>query len=354
MSRVSPTAEGFRIAFRRPLLTLAEIAWRWTVGAIATALFLFGVFEYLDTLPVTSGELFFLRTRNPYLVAEAIAHIFRGSSRRVVVAGTLAALLLGLLWMVAGAVGRIATVRGLLEYFHKDVASNVSMTRPLPFAALFRLNFLRAAVAVSAVFGIFGAAILAGFASPDADPQPGLALLLFLPLAVLTCLAWSSLNWLLSLAGMFAVRDGENAAGAISAAVGFCRERMGAIFAVSAWTGLARLVVFVGATTVGSMPLAFLGTLPWRLVVLAAILVWLAYFVVADWLYIARLAGYICIAETPEALLAPLPPAPQPYVPPTVLPPAPPTPATAIQTTIDRDEPILSDVPNLKILFAGT
>src|SRR5271154_6444753 len=121
MSRVSPTAEGFRIAFRRPLLTLAEIAWRWTVGAIATALFLFGVFEYLDTLPVTSGELFFLRTRNPYLVAEAIAHIFRGSSRRVVVAGTLAALLLGLLWMVAGAVGRIATVRGLLEYFHKDV-----------------------------------------------------------------------------------------------------------------------------------------------------------------------------------------------------------------------------------------
>src|SRR5271170_1203880 len=122
--------------------------------------------------------------------------------------------------MVAGAVGRIATVRGLLEYFHKDVASNVSMTRPLPFAALFRLNFLRAAVAVSAVFGIFGAAILAGFASPDADPQPGLA--------------WSSLNWLLSLAGMFAVRDGENAAGAISAAVGFCRECMGAIFAVSA------------------------------------------------------------------------------------------------------------------------
>jgi hypothetical protein len=54
----------------------------------------------------------------------------------------------------------------------------------------------------------------------------------------------------------------------------------------------------------------------------------------------ARLAGYVCIAETPEALssaaqLAAPPAAPQfaPSIPP--------------QTTIDRDEPILSDFPNL-------
>jgi|SRR5208282_4698055 len=338
MPRVSPTAEGFRTAFRRPLLTLAEVAWRWTVGATATALFFFGLFEFLDTLPVTSGELFFLRTRNPYLVAQAIAHIFRGSSKRAMIAGMLATLLLGLLWIVTGAVGRIAAVRGLLEYFRRDVAGNAPTDRFSPLLALIRLNFLRGAVTLAAFFGILGAAILAGFASPDADPQPGLAFLLFLPLAALVALTWSSLNWLLSLAAMFAVRDSEDAAGAISAAVGFCRERMGAVFAVSAWTWLAHLVLFVGATTVGSMPLAFLGTAPWRLVVLATILVTLAYFVVADWLYMARLAGYVCIAETPEALLLPLPPAP----------PAP------IQTTIDRDEPILSDVPNLPLLFVQT
>jgi hypothetical protein len=69
---------------------------------------------------------------------------------------------------------------------------------------------------------------------------------------------------------------------------------------------------------------------PWRLVLLAVILVTLAYFALADWLYTARLAGYICIAEMPEALpAAPLPP------------PMPP------QTTIDRDELILSDVPGV-------
>jgi hypothetical protein len=64
----------------------------------------------------------------------------------------------------------------------------------------------------------------------------------------------------------------------------------------------------------------------------------LAYFAVVDWLYMARLAGYISIAEMPEnwassaSLSAPPPPgerfAPGP-----------------LQTTIDRDESILSDIP---------
>ncbi len=274
MSQRSPTVEGFRAAFRRPSLSIAEIVWRWSVGATATALFLFGFFEYLNTLPVTNGEVLFLRTRHPYLVAEAMAHILRGSLNRGVMALLLAALLVGLLWMVAASVGRIATVRVLLDYFRRDVASNVSTggasiqgekdaaeissgkglaTRGFPsdgerdvasnastsasFVALVRLQFLRAAVALAGVFGFMGAAILAGFASPDANPQPGLAFFLFLPVAALICWVWWCLNWLLSLAGMFAVRDGEDAVAAIAVSVAFCRERTGAVFAVSTWTG---------------------------------------------------------------------------------------------------------------------
>ncbi|HME34981.1 MAG TPA: hypothetical protein VKF84_07060 [Candidatus Sulfotelmatobacter sp.] len=354
---ISPTAEGFRAAFRRPLLTLAEIMWRWTAGATAAALLLFGLFEYLDTLPVTNGELLFLRTRQPYLVGEAIAHILRGSLNRAVMAGMLAAFLLGTLWIFAASVGRIATVRALLDYFRgdaaigvsssdvrngdeRDVASNVS-TKALP--ALLRLNFLRATVALAAVFGFMGASILAGFASPDADPRPALAFFLFLPLAGLICLAWSSLNWVLSLAGMFAVRDGEDAMVAISAAVTLCRERTGAVAAVSLWTGLAHMVAFFGATTVASMPLGFATVVPWRLVVLAVLLVTLAYFVVADWLYMARLAGYVCIAEMPEEVWAPAPLSARPPIGGT------PIQTTPVQTTIDRDEPILSDLPNLAL-----
>src|SRR5579862_7749720 len=216
---ISPTTEGFRAAFRRPSLTLAEIMWRWTVGATTASVLIFGMFEYLRTLPVTNGELLFLRTRHPYLVGEAIAHILRGTGSRAVIAGMLAALLLMMLWIVAASVGRIATVRGLLEYFRRDrdiarnvsaggaadsisdsgisndaerdVASNVSTDNVWsPLTALLRLNFLRVAVAVAALVGFVGATILAGFASPVANPRPGVAFLLFLPMAALVCFLW--------------------------------------------------------------------------------------------------------------------------------------------------------------------
>jgi hypothetical protein len=349
---ISPTTEGFRAVFRRPSLTLAEISWRWVTGATAAALFFFALFEYLGTLPVTNGELLFLRTRQPYLVGEAIAHILRGSLNRAVITGLLAVFMLACLWIIAGALGRMATVRALLEYFRRDVARDVSagaaasdregdVARDVSTNAmrgLTRLNFLRVAAGLAAILGFVGASILTSFVSPDAHPRPGLAFLLFLPLAAFVCLAWSSLNWLLSLAGIFAVRDGEDAVGAISAAVTLCRERGGAVSAVSAWTGLAHLVAFVGATTAISMPLGFIALVSWRLVVAIMLLVTLAYFALADWLYMARLAGYVCIAEVPEAMLKPPPPAPAPPTPPE---PTRPT----VQTTIDRDEPILSDRP---------
>jgi hypothetical protein len=219
----------------------------------------------------------------------------------------------------------------------QDAASDASgrITPHHPLHALFRLNFLRAAVVLAAIFGLAGAAILTSFVSSDADPQPGLAFLLFLPLAALVCLAAWTLNWMLSLATVFAVRDGADALGSLSSSVSLCRDRSRAIAAVTSWSSLAHMVAFVGATTAVSLPLALIAAVPIRLVNAGVMLLTLAYFAVADWLYTARLAGYICIAETPEALLLPAPPsAPVPVPPPA-------------QNTIDRDEPILSDVQNL-------
>ena len=354
----SPTSEGFRAAFRRPSLTLAEISWRWTAGATAAALFVFALFEYLDTLLVTNGELLFLRSRQPYLVGEAIAHILRGSLNRVVIAGILGVFLLASLWIVAASVGRIATVRSLLDYFRRNLAGNVTAAATNdgekvgavvatgdslenPWRALIRLNFLRVAVALSALLGLVGASILAGFASPEAHPRPGVAFFLFLPLAALVCLVGWALNWLLSLAGVFAVRDGSDAVESITAAISLCCERTGALFAVSGWTGLAHLVAFVGATMAASVPVGFVAVVPWRLVVAGMLLATLAYFTIADWLYMVRLAGYVCIAEMPEALLVASTPSAPPRPVGTNAPPVPP-----LETTIDQTEPILSDLPS--------
>jgi hypothetical protein len=197
---------------------------------------------------------------------------------------------------------------------------------------LLGLSFLRAAVVLAALVGLAGSAIFAGFASSPTRPSPGLVFFLFVPMAAIVFFVCYALNWLLSLGAVFVVRDSAEPIGAISSAVGLCRDRTGAVFAVSIWTAVAHLIAFVGASTAVSLPLALAQVLPWRLVALGIILLTLAYLAVADWLYTARLAGYVCIAELPEAL-------------PTPVAPVGPPPELAPSTTIDRDELILSDIP---------
>jgi len=334
MSRSSPTLEGFRATIRRPSLTFAEIAWRWAVGASAWGLFIFWLIEYLDTLPVTRGDKVLLSTKQPVLVGRAIAHIFRGSLNRAVLAALFAVIALVLLWIVTASIGRAATVRALLDYFRSErfnvPAEMAETAAPRPLSALVDVSFLRTALTLSAVLAVMGAGIVVSFLSPKANPQPGLLFILFLPLAGLICFVWSALNWLLSLAGIFVVRDGQDALGAVSAAVKFVREKLGPVLAVSTWIGLAHVTAFSVAATAVSLPVAFLHLAPTRFVIAAMILVALGYLAVVDWLYMVRLAGYVCITEMPEALASPAPlPAPPP------------------QTSIDRDELILSDLPNL-------
>jgi hypothetical protein len=345
VSAPSPTVEGFRAGFRRPSLTFAEIAWRWTLGATAAALFVFYCIEYLDTLPVTNADAALLSTRQPALVGRAIAHILRGSLNRAVLAASLVALALSVLWIIAASVGRLVTLRALLAYFRRDIPSSVSAepwdpTKPRPIRALIDLNFFRAAVVLGTLLALAGAAMLSGFVSTKANPRPGLFLFLFVVLAGLILLAGWALNWWLSLAGLFAVRDGEDALEALSAAVTFFRERPGPVFAVSTWTGLAHLVAFSMATTAVSVPLAFIQVVPSRLVMAGVMVVTLGYFTVADWLYMVRLAGYVCIAEMPDALALAtgLPAATSPS-----------GKADAPEAAIDRNEPIMSDVPNVAV-----
>jgi len=342
MSRLSPTLEGFRATFRAPLLAFAEVAWRWTVGFTAWALLLFSFFEYLNSLPVSKRDSALLSTRQPGLIGRAIGHILRGSLDRAVVAALLGMLALSLLWIIAASVGRDATVCALLDHFRSKFggAPGGDNYQIRPVRALAALNFLRVTLFMAAILALAAAAILAGFASSDIHPRPGLVFVLFMPLAGLIVMTGWALNWLLSLAGIFAVRDGEDALGAISSAVTFLREHAGPVLAVSIWTGLAHIVAFSVATTAVSMPLSLLRVAPWRVVIAVVLVVTLIYFAVADWLYMARLAGYVCIREMPEPQLA--------SVLPILLPPDEQIlSGTPIQTTIDRDEPILSDVPHL-------
>ena len=330
--------------FRQPSVGLAEIAWRWSFGLALTALLGFSFLEYLDTLPVGRGDLLLLRSRHPVLISQAIAHIFRGSAPRVVEAGILLAASLGVAWIILASFGRAATLRALLRYFQDYAAAlgaeakgeELPRLGPAGLRSLFGLNFFRVGVTLAAAVGCVGALVVAGAASSDKDSSPGIAVLIFMMLALLVWLAWSTVNWFLSLAAVFVVGRGQDTFGAVAGAVDMCQVRAGPVFAAGTWFGLTHLAAFLFASSVVMFPLALAGVLPAGVVLAGVLLITLLYFAVADFLYVGRLAAYVAIMELPEA-----PPAP------TVPPPASILPISlSIQpvTGIDRDELILSDV----------
>lgn len=335
MKRRSPTLEGFKLIFRRPSLGTGEISWRWTFGAGATTLLCLSLLEYLDTLPVSNRDLFLLRSRQPALISRALSHILAGSGPRFIVASIILGLTLILAWVVIASLGRAATLKGLLSYFWTEDAGKLF---PYRMRALFGLNFLRAGAVLAVLVGSVGAMVLAGMASSEKNPSPGTGFLIFSAVILMAWLVWSLVNWLLSLASMFVVINNTDTLGAIGDAVGFIRDHMGAVSAVSTWFGLGHLVAISVASSVVAFPLAFVGILPGRVVFAGVLLITLLYFAVADLLYLGRLGSYVWIVEGPA--IEPVPEIVTP--PPAALPPI------SVEPTderVDPDDLILSDLP---------
>jgi hypothetical protein len=334
--------------FTRPSLGIAEVAWRWSIGFAGLALSAACLIEYLDTLPVTNGDLLFLRSRQPALIFQALVHIFRGSAPRLVEALLLVAIALAVAWIVLGSYGRAATVKALLAHFRPDDGClKVSGWRFWRTAgenwrlrSLVGLNVLRVALTVAAVAGCIGALLMAGAMSSDRDPAPGSGFLVFLLTCMLVWIAWSMLNWFLSVAAVFVVRQGRDTFGSIAASVDLCRRKAGSVFAAGTWFGLAHVASFFVATSVVAFPFAFLGVLPGAFVAGGVLLITLLYLALADFLYVGRLGAYVAILELPEVIFVP----PSPQVPlwpgsnqqsPATLHPG---------DAVDKNETILSDI----------
>jgi hypothetical protein len=315
MKRRSPTLEGFQTMFRLPALGLAEITWRWSFGLAVAAALAFGLREYLATLPVTAGEILLLRTRQPALIAQALARIFQGSAPRATAALLVLTLALTVAWIVLASLARAVTLKTVFEYFrssgrarpfdyvqrrlaHEPETPPISIARGLN--SLLVLNSLRAAVMLAAAVGIVGAVLVAGAASSPDDPSPGKVMLIFWLFTMLIGLAWSTLNWYLSLAALFVVRDSASAFAALVKAADLCRTRPGPLAAAATWFGIAHAIVFVIASSAAAVPLGFAELLPGSMVFGGLLLVGLLYFAVVDFLFIGRLAAYVFLLEEPE------------------------------------------------------
>ena len=215
--------------------------------------------------------------------------VLRGSAVRLAGSVILAGTALAVLWMAGAALGRLVTLNALLPGRGRE-----------SYRPLLGLSFLRAGLFLASALAVSGALILAGFAGPADDAAPSLVL----AVALICCiwLVWALLNWLLSLAAIFAVRDGKDTFGAAAAAVDLIRGRFGEVVLTSLPFVLLHYLALAAAVAAGVLIFDLMVRVSlvagWALVALA-----LGYFAYADLLYITRLAAYVALTEGGEAVV---------------------------------------------------
>jgi len=325
MNPISATTVGFRLLFRRPLIPLAEIAWRWTFAAAAWLLGIAFLLEYLASLPVAGADRFLLDTGQPFLIAQAIRRIFHGGSVRFVEATILLGLGLAIAWIVLASLGRLAVLRAMFDEFEWDARTN------RPVRALFFLNFLRAATLLAAKVAAIGSILMASSFWASTHVRGVDALRFVFVIWFLIWLAWAMLNWLLSAAAVFVVAEGKNSLASIGAMLRLLQSRPGGVLGASAVFGLIHggALVVGGGIVLVLLPVAI--ARPIALPLLFAVI--LAYCFVADFLHTGRLAAYAYLATGREELPS--------WMVSRSTPPAP----TRIGASVDNDELILGDIP---------
>ena len=286
----NPARAGIAVVLRRPGIFFAEIAWRWTFGAAAIALLLFTWLEFLRGIEISEAE--YALRNSPLGAADALARVLGANTGPLLRAAAVLLPGLALLWIVAGSLGRGVTLRAL--YLSSGAARVGNDPR---IRTLFGLNVLRAALGLAAIGGYLGAAFVASFfAGSGEEMSLGVFFLIFIPLFALVIVLWGMLNWYLSLAALFAVRDDSDTFAAFEFAVALSRRRASALASVGTVYGVLRLLALVAAT-MASLAIIATEVLPRGFVIGALVVITLAYFALADFLYVGRLAAYVAIAE---------------------------------------------------------
>ena len=289
MARSHPLREGFGTISRRPALALAEIAWRWSFGAAAWVLVGLSLHQILLGVDVSDAEMAMARHSSPFLIADAIAHILYEVLPRAARVSLVLIPALALLWVVAASLGRSATLNALLA------ERGQLRDDHLGFGALLGIHAVRAAVTLAAAVGLFGAIILSSaIANPQGD-EAVVAALLGLVIAVLVGFFWSVINWFLSLAPIFIVRDGRGTFASIGDSLALYRNHRSGYVGAGIVFGLLRSLALLVAVIISLVPLGATDSV--RLVLSVALLVSLCYFAVVDSLYIARMAAFVALAD---------------------------------------------------------
>ena len=281
----NPITQGLRAVTRDPAIFLVEILWRWSF-AILACLLVAGVGAILlGPLHVGHAWDTAWRSRDPQRMGQVVVAVVLLLGVKVILFAAIGVpLAIALIWGILSALGRFVTVKRL----------RAGLTS-LRFRTILALQLLRAFIGwlclVLLFAAMFGEALIA-----TRGPQPDLLLyyLMVLPSVVVISSFWLTVNWYLSLAAIFG-REGQSFRGALRQARQTVRQQRSDFAGTGFVFLLFRVVVLLIATAICGLTSGMVGSSPQSYFTLL-IIVSLAYFAVADFLYMARMAAYLALA----------------------------------------------------------
>jgi hypothetical protein len=287
----NPISQGFRAARRDPATFLMEILWRWSFWAVAALLLCMAGMMLMAHLGVSNYFATAWKNRDDELLGEALVIVMMKLGWRLA-AGLLGiAVGLGFFWSILAAAIRRVVVKRL------------SREAPLGFGAMLAVQATRALVALMAVLllaATFAGAVYAG--TRGSRPDLFRFYLVCAPALPVIVLLWLGLNWRLSMAAIFG-REGQWLGAALRQARQTVRRQRSDFAGTAFIFLLLRLVGLLAAVAIGGLTSHMLSTAPQSYFALIATVA-LGYFVLSDFLYVARIASYLALAAQAEVAAA--------------------------------------------------
>jgi hypothetical protein len=282
--------EGFRVVRAAPALLGMELLWRWSFGLGLLALTVVAYAHLRPALMVSDGEA--LNLQDPVAFAESATNLIVPMLPLLAKTAAQVFSAAAVLWAAISALGRGVITREVVGRLAKEQGVTTAPDAPR-WASFALLQSARVVMLLILVIGYLGGVFLSALVGGGQNVF-ATVLVIFSSLVV-SGIVWSYVNWVLSLAPLFVVRDGMSALSATVEAVDFIRRHRSQLRTIALRNSSQRGVAAVVITLAGVVTAGLSGLPVWINTALLT-LETLAYLVVSDAFLLARLVGYASVA----------------------------------------------------------
>jgi len=296
--------EGFRILRSESALLPRELLWRWSFGLGMLALAFFVYSQLRQAVLLSDADELALSGHDPIVAAATAWGLLAGAMGPLLRVLEPVFCVAVVLWIAATTVGRGIITRLMVRRFAADYAITIPPDAPR-WSSFAILNFARVLMLLILVIGYLGGTLIAGLVSAPGQNVIASALIVFASF-VAAGLLWGFVNWVLSLAPIFVVRDGRSPVDAIVETIAFLRRNYSRLSFIAVWNGILRGLAATVISIAGMFAVA-LRPAPTVAIAVLLVLEMLLYLIISDLFLLARLGAYASVAVRELTLSQSLP-----------------------------------------------